>query len=179
MSTWNGMWKVLMFAAEIGMLLIPILAANQMGYASSWNYPLGRKPISVRWLGKNKTIGAYYAGPLFAVIALGLECLIPVVRQFFAVERLLDVLWRGALIGIGVVLGDQINSFYKRRRGLSSGLASWTDHVDWAVGGGLVALAVVPNVTLLHVLSLVCVAYPIHLVGNRHSFGRGWRKTPH
>ena len=163
------------FALEVLWLFLPIAAANQMGH-----FPYWKEPVWVWGLGSNKTWGAYAGGPLFAVAVTALWWDIePALSARFGVRTLGDALALGTLIGLGVVIGDQTNSFVKRRRDFKSGAPSITDRFDWALGGGLAALAFVPNVEPTHVGALVDMAIPLHVYFNRNSHRRGWRKTEH
>lgn len=147
---------------------LPILAANQgPGLAYKFDLPLGRTPVSRRWLGENKTVAAYYAGPF-----LGL-CIVVLVYQRP------DWWLEGLVLGLGAVLGDHVKSFIKRRLRKPPGSAWWPDRIDFAVGGG-VAMWLYSNwVTIEHVIMLALIAWPVHYIGNKLSYEAGWRDTPH
>ena len=163
------------YSIELVWLFFPILAANQMGH-----FPYWKMPVSVRYLGGNKTRGAYVAGPLYAMTAVSVLWVIePKLSAHFGVLTLGDAFRVGALIGLGVVLGDQLNSCQKRLRGMPQGTPSILDRFDWALGGGIFATLALDNVEASHVLALVDIAAPAHVYFNRNSYLRGWRKTEH
>jgi len=148
-------------------LFLPILAANQgPGFAKKWNWPLSNTPVSRRWLGENKTLAAYYMGPL---LGYGVVTLITVGQG----GRL-----AGLAMGLGAVLGDHIKSFFKRRLGKPPGSPWWPDRIDFAVGGGLAAWLTLGWVTWQHVAVIVALAWPVHYVGNKLSHKLGLRDTP-
>lgn len=146
----------------------PILAANQgPGLARKLELPLGKTPVSRRWLGENKTLAAYWAGPL-----LGIAVVVLVYRQ--------PSWWaEGLACGLGAVLGDHVKSFIKRRLGKPPGSPWFLDRIDFAVGGGVAAWITTSWVSVEHILMLAVIAWPVHYVGNRISYERGWRDTPH
>ena len=144
------------------------------------HFPYWKIPVSVRYLGANKTRGAYVAGPLYAASAAAVLWVIePALSAYFGILTLVDALRVGTVIGLGVVLGDQLNSWQKRLRRMPPGTPSTLDRFDWALGGGLFAWFFVTNVELSHVLALVDIAAPAHVYFNRNSYLRGWRKTEH
>lgn len=149
------------------LLLMPILAANQgPGLARKLNLPLSHLPVSRRWLGENKTVAAYYAGPALAMLVSA-----PPLNPHWLVE--------GLVLGLGAVLGDHAKSLYKRWRGIPPGAPFFLDRIDFAIGGGAAAWLCIPWASWPHLLWLVALAWPIHYFGNRFSHSQGWRDTPH
>lgn len=150
-------------------LFLPILAANQgPGIAHRYQLPLGRTPVSRRWLGENKTVAAYWTGPLLSVSVVSLIYQRP------------DWWLEGAVVGLGAVLGDHIKSFIKRRLpNKPPGSPWWPDRIDFAIGGGVGAMLYLPWVTIEHVVMLALIAFPVHYFGNKWSHENGWRDTPH
>jgi CDP-2,3-bis-(O-geranylgeranyl)-sn-glycerol synthase len=159
-------------------LFLPILAANQgPGLARRLNLPLSHMPVSRRLLGENKTVAAYYAGPALGMLVFGVYAL--VCAAFFKYPDWIAWLTDGLVIGLGAVLGDQIKSFIKRRLDRPAGSPWFFDRIDFAIGGGLAAWWRFDWVTWRHVLIIILLAYPVHLIGNQISHARGWRDTPH
>src|SRR4051812_2645947 len=119
-------------------LIIPMIAANQMAIAKTLRAPLCDTPISYRHLGPNKTVAAYYMSPLLGAIALAIVCMYtPNFSEQFGVMTIGDAFCAGLFIGLGVALGDQGNSAFKRFIGIPPGENSFSDCFDWTVGGGL------------------------------------------
>lgn len=126
--------------------------------------PLGAWTISERWLGPNKTLGAYFYAPLLAAafsFAPGFRWYQPL------------------LLGLGAVLGDHLKSAIKRQLEYPPGSKWLPDRFDFALGGGLMGWAFIDWVTLFHVAILVGLALPVHYVGNLISHELGLRSTPH
>ena len=152
-------------------LFLPMLAANQgPGLARMLDLKFAKTPVSRRWLGENKTIAAYYMGPVLAMSVL------LVYTVFFPNP---DWANAGLTPGLGTVLGDHMKSFFKRRLGRPPGSPWFLDRIDFAIGGGLAAKWYYDWVTWKHVLCIILLAWPIHYFGNRFSHSRGWRDTPH
>jgi len=148
-------------------LFVPILAANQgPGLAQQFGLPLGATPVWVRVFGPNKTLAAYYVGPACAMVVLLLY-----LNPHWFIE--------GLVLGLGTVLGDHVKSAVKRSLGYPPGAPWFFDRIDFAIGGAVAAMWYLPWVTWEHVLTIVALAYPVHLIGNRISYNMGLRKTPH
>ena len=149
-------------------LLLPIILANQgPGIARALRLPGSRTPVSRRWLGENKTVAAYYAGPLLTIPGM----LLLQEPQW---------IWGSMLIGLCTVLGDHVKSFFKRRLGIAPGAPWIFDRFDFVVGGwvgwSLFWGALAPWWLLFW---MTIIAIPIHIVGNHVSYKLGLRKTPH
>lgn len=156
-----------MFTLSV-LLFLPILAANQgAGIARRWHLPFSHYPISRRWLGENKTLAAYYMGPLLGVLASLL---------FF--DASLRSIKLGLAIGLGVVVSEQLNSFIKRRCGLPPGSPWFVDRVDYALGGLAAECLVLGPLPGEAVVIVMVTAFFVHLIGNRISHKLGFRKTP-
>ncbi len=104
------------------------------------------KPI----LGKSKTWRGYLFAPVFGLIIFGLQRYL---YQFEAIQKVSffnyheQIIWLGALLGLGAILGDSLKSFFKRRAGLPPG-QSWIpfDQIDYTIGGlGLGAIVFWPG----------------------------------
>jgi len=76
-------------------------------------------PISVSWLGKNKTYGGWLLGILTAVLVVLIQ------------ERLILI---GLIMGIGTMAGDSIKSLFKRRVQIKEGKYIFWDTIDWFLG---------------------------------------------
>ena len=166
-------------ALDVLWLYLPILAANQMGYVNRFGLLWGRVPVSRRLLGPNKTLGAYYSGPILGLLAmLIVRAAFPQTSLHFGVSWLW-VFVAGPAIGLGAVLGDQGNSFLKRRLGIEPESPFPLDRIDAAVGSMIVAIHVLDNLRVVEVFEVIILAGAVHILGNRNSHRRGWRKTAH
>src|SRR5689334_12778470 len=91
-------------------IFLAILAGNQgPGLARRFSWPLGHQPVWTRVFGPNKTLAAYYAGPLLSTA---------VVLASVTVANHLPPNWWyvGPALGLGAVLGDHIKSAIKHSR---------------------------------------------------------------
>lgn len=154
---------------EAWSLFLPILAANQAGMvAKALKLPLRDTPVNRYWLGENKTAAPYYVGPALA-FAVYLAAGIP---QLYV---------EAFSLGLAAVAGDHIKSLIKRSRWVDKAPGEpWLpDRFDFALAGGLMAWAIIPWVTVLHIAIIVATALPVHYIGNQIGYNLGWRKTPH
>lgn len=76
-------------------------------------------PISILWLGKNKT----YAGWILGVVTAILVALIQ--------ARSIII---GLILGVGTMTGDSVESFFKRRFQIEEGKYIIWDTIDWLLG---------------------------------------------
>ncbi len=159
------------FGSELVWLLLVMLAGNQVKY-----FPCPKVPVDERWLSKGKTYDAYLAGPLFAgMAAVLLSVLWPFLAMWFGIHTYAQAWLLGALVGLGVVIGDQVNSFIKQRVNRTKAFIG--DRFNWVLGGGIVALVCLRHVTLEHFAALLVLGTVVHYIGNKNSFKFGWRET--
>ncbi len=109
-----------------------------------WNTPidfghkLGGHPI----FGKTKTYRGFVVGVIFAALVVGLQKLVyPWPHGHTLVNYdTVNALWLGFLFGFGALLGDLVESFFKRRLNMPSGWM-WApfDQLDWIIGAILLS----------------------------------------
>ena len=129
------------------------------------------KPV----FGKNKTWRGIVAGAVFGTFVGLLQFLFQDSvgwLQLFPYS-LLDALSIGFLLGLGALLGDLVESFFKRRIGKKSG-SPWIpfDQIDLVVGG-LVLVSMYHVVPWQIWLSLLIVMPLIHFLFNLLGYGMG------
>lgn len=124
--------------------------ANKIPLLNRWKAPMdfGKSYGSTRLLGKNKTWRGFFFGATIAALTALLQAWL---MRFDTVLRLAaensdylilmqsSYVWIGifgALLGCGALLGDAVESFFKRRSGIASG-ESWLgfDQTDYIIGG--------------------------------------------
>jgi CDP-diglyceride synthetase len=76
-------------------------------------------PISILWLGKNKTYAGWTLGVLTAILVVVIQ------------GRSIVV---GLIMGIGTMTGDSVKSFFKRRFQIEEGKYIIWDTIDWLLG---------------------------------------------
>ena len=135
------MWEILIKAVW---LILPAGISNMSPVLFKWlpflNVPvdLGYKFRGKPLFGKNKTYRGFLVGTLMAILTVYIQKLL---YPHMAAYSVLDyseicILLVGFLLGFGALLGDMIESFFKRQVGITSG-KPWPpfDQIDWIVGG--------------------------------------------
>jgi CDP-2,3-bis-(O-geranylgeranyl)-sn-glycerol synthase len=129
--------------------------------------------------GKNKT----WRGLLFGVLAGEITFLIQLLLSrmdvfpaLFSYSQLPILL--GALIGLGALLGDAVESFVKRRLRIGPGqkLVIW-DQIDFVLGAGLVTLTLWYQYWLAFIISLAIILVVTVLI-QRIAFMIGIKDDP-
>lgn len=114
-------------------------------------------------LGSHKTIRGFFAGLVVGTLV-----------GFVQSNVLL-----GFVLSMGALVGDLVNSFFKRRLGFSPGSSfPIADQLDFVVGALLFSLMVPPLPRLHIILIVVIVTPPIHLLTNFLAFLLGVKSTP-
>jgi CDP-2,3-bis-(O-geranylgeranyl)-sn-glycerol synthase len=153
-----------------GANMAPIIAAH-LPYISKLNAPLDRgksfrgKPI----FGKNKTWRGLMSGIIAATIIVYLQQLILQVNNvdLFKDSSIYYLTYSplllGFLFGLGALLGDAVESFFKRQRNVPAG-NSWFpfDQIDYIIGGCL-AVAVLARLEPYEYLLVLFVWFIMHL----------------
>lgn len=154
---------------------LPALGANQgAGLARRLDFPLAKRPVSVRWLGPSKTWAAYYMGVTLAIAMCYLQRVVvadyPSLATLSPVDYRDSSLWLvGGLAGIGATLfGDHAKSFFKRRLGMAPGaLFLPFDQIDFVLGSAFVLLMANYSVGVGPTFAfMILMAGAIHPVGN-------------
>jgi len=146
---------------------LPGYIANMAPILLRW-IPFGGKPIHEKLFGSHKT----WRGLMAAILVGGLVFLLQkaLYNIGFQSWALIDYAdfpgYFGFLQGAGVILGDLVKSFYKRKQGIKSGNPWWGwDQVDFVIGGLLLGFLVyVPPAGT--VLLLMIVSPILHLLAN-------------
>lgn len=171
-----------MLILEALWFFLPILVANQCpGLAARLSLPAAHTPVSSRLLGAHKTVAAYYAGPLGALVTVYLQRLM---HEWSAGLGVFDYdrsdLWLiGLAFGAGAVLGDHAKSFAKRCSGIPAGAPWWPfDQLDFAIGGVVATVPFVGWIGWERAVVIVVFVLIIHPIGNRVGYALGLRKVP-
>ncbi|HLD79376.1 MAG TPA: CDP-archaeol synthase [Candidatus Nanoarchaeia archaeon] len=146
---------------------LPGYIANMAPVLLRW-IPVGGTPINEKLFGSHKT----WRGLVVAILVGGLVFWL---QQWlysigFQTLALIDYagfpFWFGFLQGAGVIFGDLVKSFFKRRQGIKPGSPWWGwDQLDFVIGGVILGFFfyVPPAGTVL----LLLVLSPIlHLLAN-------------
>jgi CDP-2,3-bis-(O-geranylgeranyl)-sn-glycerol synthase len=161
----------------IAAYVVPIYIANASPILIHGKKPLdfGKKYKGKRIFGNGKSILGFLAGIIcgsLAGIAIGL--VFPEFILFFGTSYFVLVF----LLAFGAMLGDVIESFFKRRLGKERG-EKWLffDQLDFVVGALILSLFIrLPELWFV-VLVLVATVF-IHLITNFIAFKLGLKKVP-
>ena len=150
---------------------LPGYFANMAPVLLRW-IPYGGKPIHEKLFGAHKT----WRGIVAAILVGGLvfwiqKWLYSLGFQDLALIDYADFpVWLGFLQGAGVIFGDLIKSYYKRKQGIKPGDPWWGwDQLDFVIGGLIAGFVyyVPPAGTVL----LLLVLSPIlHLLANNMGY---------
>ncbi len=146
---------------------LPGYIANMAPVLLRW-IPYGGKPINSALFGEHKT----WRGLIVAILVGGLvfwlqKWLYIMGFQDWALIDYADFpLWFGFLQGAGVILGDLLKSYYKRKQGIKPGDPWWGwDQLDFVMGGLTFGFLVyVPKAEI--VLVLLILSPILHLLVN-------------
>ena len=150
--------------------------ANKIPLFNRWKTPLdfGSTVRGKRTLGKNKT----WRGLMFGTFIGGLcgYFLYPHIggETGDAIEHFLI----GCSLGLGALLGDAIESFFKRQRGIQSGNA-WLgfDQLDYVVGAIIFSLPFI-RLSLGEYSVVIGVFLVLHFVVSYISYHLGFKEKP-
>lgn len=127
----------------------PVFAAK-IPALKKFSLPLdaGKSWNGMRLLGENKTWRGLIAGIVMATLIIALQKYLYDHSGFFHGYSWLDyrptvIWWLGPLFGMGALLADAVESFFKRQLNIKPG-ESWFpfDQIDYIIGGCLFAMPV-------------------------------------
>lgn len=157
----NDYFAAVLFFLPAGIANMSPVLANQIPLLRDWGVPLdfGKSFRGTRIFGKNKT----WRGLIFGTIMGGLSA---VVISKLNANTIVTIapFWVGILLGFGALLGDAVESFFKRRRGIASG-EQWFpfDQTDYIIGGLLLVYPFV-QIPLWAVTTIFVVYFLLHLI---------------
>lgn len=152
--------------------MIPVLA-SKLPVLRDWNAPLdgGKSYRGKRIFGKNKTwrglISGTIAGTLVAMAVYGL---------FSDLHGKLVLV--GAMMSAGALVGDAVESFFKRQRGIQSGKAWFPfDQTDYIIGGLVFTLpfGILP---LWLIIWVFIMYFGLHLISSYIGYLLGLKDEP-
>lgn len=153
----------------------PLFAAR-IPWIRRFNNPIdfGKHYKGKRIFGANKT----WRGLISGTIMGGITSLL---ISYLLVPNSADAWYTflvGAALGCGALVGDAVESFFKRQRGIAPG-KSWFpfDQTDYIVGG----LAFVYPLTLIPpilMVGILIIYFGVHLFFSYIAYLIGWKKTP-
>ncbi len=131
--TWEHAAYALLFFLPAGIANMSPIFSSRLPLLKSWTAPLdfGRSYRGKRIFGANKTWRGLVTG-----VVMGTLTGMALYGPFLADDSKLDFLLVCAAMSCGALVGDAVESFFKRQRGIPSG-SSWFpfDQTDYIIGG--------------------------------------------
>ena len=161
-------------------LIIPGVVANMTPVLVK-KIPLLSEPISPKVFGSHKTYRGFFFGILGAIIIVWIQKRL-YIQGFFTQWSLLNYgsyspLLVGFLMGFGVLFGDLVKSYFKRKVGIPPGKRWFPfDQLD-ALGGGLIFLSVIYIPPIHNILELAVIVSILHVFLNHLGYWGGVKKT--
>lgn len=171
----HTLWQAFWFFLPGGIANMTPVFANKIPVLNLWKTPLdfGLKVRGKRLLGPNKTWRGVVVGTFLAAFT-GM-----VIYAASTVDYGVNSFIIGAAaMGLGALLGDAIESFFKRRFHIAPG-HSWFpfDQIDYIVGGlALSYLFLHPSLGLM--LGVVVVYFGLHIVASYIGYLLGLKDAP-
>lgn len=161
-------------------LMLPGIVANMMPVLVR-KIPLFDTPISVRWFGSHKTYRGFIFGILGAIIVVYIQkklytLFVPKALSIFPYDQYSFIIV-GFLIGFGVLFGDLIKSFFKRRVGIAPGKRWFPfDQLDGLIGGWI-CLSIIYTISIRLIFVLALFVLILHISINHIGYYVGIRES--
>ncbi len=159
---------------------VPVILAR-LPLLRDWKIPLdcGKKYRGKRWLGDNKTwrglLGGSLLGGLTALLQYAFNFKLPGFQLVTSPGLAFAI---GFLMGFGALIGDAIESFFKRQRDIGPGNAWFPfDQLDYIFGGLLMSYPLAKPSWLL-MLTVVIAWFGVHLFSVYAGYLTGLRDKP-
>lgn len=168
------LWTAFLFFLPAGVANATPPIANKIPLLNRWKTPVdfGRHFRGKRILGPNKTWRGIATGTFFAGLTATIE------SALFGNGNLSSLFLLGAVMGFGALVGDAVESFFKRQRGIESG-QSWFpfDQIDYIIGG-LVFVYPFTQLPLEIILMIFLVFFGLHVLVAYVGYLFGFKDTP-
>ena len=157
---------------------LPAFVANMAPEFFKW-VPFNQ-PIWGRKLGKNKTWRGVIVAVVFGIVVFWLQKWLFQFTFFKSISLINYVdfsLGYGFLLGLGAILGDAVESYFKRKNKIGSG-ESWMpyDQIDFAIGALVLGwLMYVPKAEVATII--LVFSFILHLIVSRIGFWLGIKKS--
>lgn len=170
------LWEAFWFFLPAGVANMSPVIANRIPVVRDFKVPVdfGLSYKGKRILGDNKT----WRGVLFGALIGALVGFIQYRVIAYSSESTTFILVSTGAMGFGALVGDAVESFFKRRAGLNPG-SSWFpfDQIDYIIGGILFAELFV-NLTFVQVINILFIYFLLHLVVVYIFYKLGVRSKP-
>lgn len=165
--------------------MMPVFSAK-IPRLRDWEAPMdfGRTFRGHRIFGSHKTWRGLITGIIFATLILWLQQI--AVHHSIWLQAWtspvdyahLSVFFMGPLFALGALLGDAIESFFKRQVGIKPG-DGWFpfDQTDYIIGGALATMPFV-HLSYLYYLWLIIIWFGLHIIFTAFGYYIGVRDKP-
>ena len=154
--------------------ILPAALAN-MAASFSAKIPFLNIPIDFnqefrgkRIFGNHKTIRGFLFGIIVSILIVFIQKILYAdMRQFTILNySQINIFLLGFLMGFGALIGDSIESFFKRQINIKPG-QPWLpfDQIDWILGSLLLTLIYIPIPLYIFITSLL-IFIPLHFLSN-------------
>ncbi|MEK7602812.1 MAG: CDP-archaeol synthase [Patescibacteria group bacterium] len=174
MNLIGELWFAFWIFLPAGVANMSPVLANYVPILNKWNAPVdfGKSWRGKRLLGNNKRLRGVFFGIIIGALISVLQY-IPDIYYQSSINSLGSALFNGGLLGFGAMLGDIVESFFKRRGNIAPG-KSWFpfDQTDYIIGG-LVCWLWYVNISLKTVVYIFIIYFGLHLATRYIGFKLG------
>ena len=158
----NTWFEAFLFFLPAGLANMAPVLFNKVPLYNKWDTSLdfGKSFRGKRIFGDNKKWRGLIAG-----VAVGKLAGIIIFPHLFPEMSYFWHAWLGALLGFGALMGDAVESFFKRQVGKKPGDAWFPfDQTDYIIGGLLAASVMVPLNHWWQAGSILVIYFGLHLI---------------
>lgn len=177
----NHILFALWFFLPAGLANAAPVFANKIPWVNHFTTPLdfGKSFHGKRIFGDNKTWRGLIAGVVVGALVSGLQY--KIYAHSFGYpnsQTFIFTVGVGALLGLGALLGDAVESCIKRQVGVKPG-QHWFpfDQIDYIIGG-LVLSALAADLKLLDYVTILVVWFAVHIIATYVGYLVGLRQKP-
>lgn len=183
MTIWDSIFFAFWFFLPAGLAnMVPIFAAHTP-ILKRWEFPMDfhLQFRGQRVFGTNKTIRGLIIGIMVAIIVVYLQKVLSwhsTYLQSLPVDyRNINFFLLGLLLGAGALLGDAVESFFKRQMNLPAG-QSWLffDQLDYIVGGIIFSYWYQP-LGVLEYCYIIVIYFALHLISTVSGYVLGLKQN--
>ncbi len=171
----NDYLAAILFFLPAGIANMSPVFANKLPLINRWETPMdfGYKWHGRRILGDNKRLRGIVIGTIMG----GLTAVI-VSRLNVNTVITIEPFWAGCILGFGALLGDALESFFKRSRRIQPG-QSWFpfDQTDYIIGG-LLSIYLFAQIPLWAITTIFVIYFGLHLLVAYLGYRLGLKDKP-
>ncbi|MEO8863341.1 MAG: CDP-archaeol synthase [Candidatus Saccharimonadales bacterium] len=171
----NNYWAAILFFLPAGIANMAPVLAKKVPFVNKIDWPMD---LNLKWrgkrlLGKNKT----WRGLLAGVLLGGITAVVVAKLNHDVVVNIAPF-WVGCLLGFGALIGDAIESFFKRQLDVKPG-HSWFpfDQTDYIIGGLIIIMPFV-DLPLWASITILVTYFGMHIIVAYIGFLLGLKDKP-